>query len=327
MESEVRVCGVVVKEGLSGYRFYADVLGQLQEGIKEYVTAALNRVLDEEVERLLGRRPYVRRDERNQQRVTARCLGCGSRRQQDFLRDGHKPRGLVTLWASLTVLMPRLRCCRCGGTVSVAYETIKPRQRVWDDIGEETRVAWGLGQGLHEIKGRLDLHLHTSFGLRMLNERVREMSKLVAGWQEGDLTSPPVLLLDAFWIRVMKPNGRVRRDKEGRKRQRKGLFWLPVMVALGLWPEEREKHILDWEIGNGPGEDARSRLKLLTRLEARGIRGDQGLRLIIHDGSAVLEEALEEVHFAALRQRCLFHKLRNVLEAIRFPDELQQEEK
>jgi len=128
-------------------------------------------------------------------------------------------------------------------------------------------------------------------------------------------------------MRVMKPNGRVRRDKKGRKRQRKGLFWLPVMVALGLWPEERQKHILDWEIGAGPGEDAGSWVKLLTRLEERGVRGAKGLRLIIHDGGTGLEEALDEVHFAALRQRCLFHKLRNVLEAIRFPDELQQEEK
>ena len=82
--------------------------------------------------------------------------------------------------------------------MSVAYETIKPRQRVWADIEADTRVAYGLGQSLREIKGQLDLRLHTSFGLRMLNEQVREMSRLVAGWQEGELTSPPVLLLDAL---------------------------------------------------------------------------------------------------------------------------------
>jgi hypothetical protein len=198
MGRKVHVCGVVVKEGLSGYGFYADVLGQLREGIKEYVTAALNQALDEEVDHLLGRRPYERREERNQERVAAVCLGCGSRRQQDFLRNGHKLRGLVTLWASLAVLMPRLRCSRCGGTVRVAYQTIKPRQRVWDDLGEETRAACGLGQSLREIKGQLDRRLHSSFGLRKLNEQVREIARLVAGWQEGKLVSPPVLLLDAL---------------------------------------------------------------------------------------------------------------------------------
>ncbi len=80
----------------------------------------------------------------------------------------------------------------------MAYETIKPRQRVWADIGEETRTACGVGQSLHESKGQLDRCLRTSFGLRMLNEQVREMAKLVAGWQEGELVSPPVLLLDAL---------------------------------------------------------------------------------------------------------------------------------
>jgi hypothetical protein len=198
MGSKVHVSGVVVKEEWSGRRFYEDIVAQLQEGIKEYVTAALNQALDEEVDHLLGRKSYERRDERSQERVEAICLGCGSRRQQDFLRNGHKLRGLVTLWASLVVLMPRLTCCRCGGTVQVTYETIKPRQRVWVDLREETRAACGLGQSLREIKGQLDHRLHTSFGLRMLNEQVQEMSRLVEGWQEEALASPPVLLLDAL---------------------------------------------------------------------------------------------------------------------------------
>jgi hypothetical protein len=198
MRSKVHVSSVVVKEGLSGRRFYEDVVTQLQGGIKEYVTAALNQALDQEVDHLLGRGAYERRDKGNQERITARCLSCGSRRQQDFVRNGHKLRGLVTLWATLAILMPRLRCCRCGGTVHVAYQTIKPRQRVWDDIGEEMRAACGLGQSLREIKGQLDRRLCTSFGLRGLNEQVHEMSRLVAGWQEGELVSPPVLLLDAL---------------------------------------------------------------------------------------------------------------------------------
>jgi hypothetical protein len=199
MRSKVHVSSVVVKEGLSGRRFYEDIVAQLQGGIKEYVTAALNQALDQEVDHLLGRELYARRDENNQKRVKAKCLGCGSRRQQDFLRNGHKYRGLVTLWATtLTILMPRLKCSICGGTVQVAYETIGPRQRLWYDLGEETRTACGLGQSLREIKGQLDSRLGTSFGLRVLNEQVREMSTLVEGWQGGGLAAPPVLLLDAL---------------------------------------------------------------------------------------------------------------------------------
>ena len=200
MRSKVHVSGVVVKEQLSGYRFYEDVITQLQEGIKEYVTATLNEALDQEVDHLLGRGPYVRRSEKNQKRVKGVCLGCGSQRQQDFVRNGHKLRGLVTLWASrLAILMPRLECRVCGGTVRVVYETIAPRQRLWHDLRGETRTACGLGQSLREIKGQLGSRLGTSFGLRWLNEQVQEMAKLVEGWRGGVIkASPPLLLLDAL---------------------------------------------------------------------------------------------------------------------------------
>jgi hypothetical protein len=51
---------------------------------------------------------------------------------------------------------------------------------VWDDLGEETRAACGFGLSLREIKGQLDRRLHSSFGLRTLNEQVCEIAKLVA---------------------------------------------------------------------------------------------------------------------------------------------------
>jgi len=56
------------------------------------------------------------------------------------------------------------------------------------------------------------------------------------------------------------------------------------------------------------------------------VRGGEGLRLIIHDGSKGLEEALQEVHFGALQQRCIFHKLRNLLQAIVLPEDFTPEQ-
>ena len=51
-----------------------------------------------------------------------------------------------------------------------------------------------------------------------------------------------------------------------------------------------------------------------------GVRGENGLELIIYDGGAGLCAALPTVHFAAAEQRCLFHKLRNLYDAIRVDD-------
>lgn len=328
MGNKVSIPGVLVKEKLSGYAFYQDLMRQLEEGVKNYIATSTNNALDQEVDHLLGRGVYVRRDEQDQERVTAYCLGCHSRRRQEWARNGHKRRGLATLWGSdLLIWMPRVECQVCGGTVHVEYETVASRQRLWHDVRAETREASGVGQSLREIKERLDSDLATSFGLRTLNEQVHRMAELVGQWQEQTFAvSPPVLLLDALWVRVMKREKRSKRDKKKRRRVVKRARWIPVMVALGLWPEEKKKVILDWEVGEGPGEDAASWLRLLTRVEERGIRGARGLRLIIHDGSKGLQEALEEVHFAALRQRCLFHKLRNILQVITLPDDLKREE-
>ena len=68
-------------------------------------------------------------------------------------------------------------------------------------------------------------------------------------------------------------------------------------------------------------EDANDWLAFLSELEALGVRGDNGLELIIHDGGAGLCAALNVVHFGAAEQRCLFHKLRNLYNAIRVADD------
>jgi transposase-like protein len=60
----------------------------------------------------------------------------------------------------------------------------------------------------------------------------------------------------------------------------------------------------------------------LSQLEEQGLRGENGLELIIHDGGSGLCAALDTIHFDATEQRCLFYKLRNIWRAIRVADNL-----
>jgi transposase-like protein len=58
----------------------------------------------------------------------------------------------------------------------------------------------------------------------------------------------------------------------------------------------------------------------------RGVRPEQGLQMVVRDGSGGLAEALAFVYGSTvLEQRCLFHKLRNVADKAR--SELKGEEK
>ena len=61
---------------------------------------------------------------------------------------------------------------------------------------------------------------------------------------------------------------------------------------------------------------------LLNRLEERGLHPHFGLQLFIADGDQGLIFALEELFWDVPRQRCVFHKIRNVLGKLAIPDVL-----
>ena len=98
------------------------------------------------------------------------------------------------------------------------------------------------------------------------------------------------------------------------------------LVALGVDPVIGKTTLLAWRQGTAEGVDDWT--ALLTMLYERGIDADSGLRLFIHDGCAGLESALGEVDFGAVRrQRCIFHKLRNVARDVVGHDGMTREEK
>ncbi len=116
----------------------------------------------------------------------------------------------------------------------------------------------------------------------------------------------------------------MRKDAKGRKRPVKGRYKRCILVALGIWPETGRQEVLAWELVEV--EDTFAWLHFLTRLEAQGISVPNGLRLLIHDGNSALQAVLDFLNLGAAHQRCLFHKLKNILRAIQVPDGLTKEE-
>jgi transposase-like protein len=175
------------------------------------------------------------------------------------------------------------------------------------------------------MKAELDAAVGTSVGLRSLNVRLHRLAEQLPAWQTRWLGKvPPVVRLDTIWVTVLKPTEQWRRDQSRRQRSVKQRQTVPVMIALGVWPETGHSEVIDFEIGTGPGEDRDSWLRLLNRLETRGLRPETGLRWFVHDGCGALIAALEELFPDVPRQRCIFHKLRNRLRAIGPPPELPQ---
>jgi transposase-like protein len=176
---------------------------------------------------------------------------------------------------------------------------------------------------LREMRRELE-HTHVGpLATRTLNNRLHLLAQLDPKRESDDV--PPVVKVDAIWATLLRANGQTRRDRKGRLRPVKGRVKVPIMIAMGVWPDTGRCEILLWRVGES--ESAEEWVKFLEILEAQGVCGRNGLELIIHDGGKGLTSALQTVWFDAEQQRCLFHKLRNISQAIHLPEELSSKQR
>ena len=293
-------------------------LAKAQAEVVKRLGEEVGKGLDESIDQVLARGAYVRRKHVGPWvEVAAVCHQCKSRQSKRFRRNGHRVRTIVTLWGEVQVWVQRL-VCECGGSVQLEMDGwLRPYQRIGEDVNEQVRRWGALGISLREIQGEM-VNLHISpLSLRTLNMRLQQIDT------EPDtgatLQAPPVVQLDAIWVTQLVPTGTYHRDAKGRLRPDKKRIKRPIFIAMGIWPDTGRAGVLAWRLATQESEE--DWLAFLSDLEDLGIRGENGLELIIHDGGSGLCAALNTVHFGADEQRCLFHKLRNLYHAIRVTDE------
>jgi len=200
---------------------------------------------------------------------------------------------------------------------------LRPYQRIWNDVDAQIQRWGAMAVSLRQMRKELT-HMHMGpLALRTLNERLHQLTTLDPHREDEGV--PPILQIDGLWATILRATDRVRRDRKGRKRPVKGRFKVPILIAMGVWPETDRCEIISWRLAES--ESAEEWVKFLETLEAAGICGQNGLKLIIHDGGAGLCSALQTVWFDAKEQRCLFHKFRNIYHAIRPPDNLSDKQR
>lgn len=294
-----------------------DLLDEADRSLRTGIGLRISSVLAATVSHIVGRLQHQRRDEVSRQtHREGQCCRCQSRASHRFSRNGFRKRRLLSRWGELQIDLPRVRCA-CGGSVQIDFGgLLRPYQRVWDELDTQIRRWGALALSLRQMRRELT-HLRIApLALRTLNQRLQTISSLDSDRDPQDV--PDVVQLDAIWVTQLRANGKIRRDRRGRRRPVKGRYKRPILIAMGLWPDSGRSEILLWRMGES--ENAEEWLSFLSLLEEQGIHGKNGLKLIVHDGGQGLCSALDIVYFAALTQRCLFHKLRNIYEAIHLPE-------
>lgn len=297
---------------------FESALAEAQTALLTALNQRMNQLLAEAVAVLLGRQRYERRGHVPPTVQGGACPHCQRRQSHHFSRHGGRWRTVTTGWGDLRIYWPRARCV-CGHCIELnLLGWLAPYQRLGEDVDVLIHRWGGLSLSLRQMAHELD---HTYIGplaLRTLNTRLHQLKELTPDLATTD--APPVLLVDGFYITQIRPNGAYRTDAKGRRRAVKGRFKRCLLVALGIWPTTGRQEVLAWTLTEG--EDFTAWLNFLGQLEAAGINVEHGLELIIHDGSGSLGAALHFLDLGVALQRCVFHKLRNIAQAIVLPAEL-----
>jgi Transposase, Mutator family len=298
---------------------YGEFCQQQQALLHEAISSALipevsrmfSQALCTEVTALLGRDKGQHRASATATLSSLRCPACGRQETLDFVRKGYYERGLLTQWGIALLAVPRVKCV-CGRSPTIPFSLLPAYDRLWSDMDALSLEFVALSLSLRSTVSVLERTSGQAISIGTVQRRVQRTVRLTMHeMQQKLLISPPVILLDALWGTVMVETGEKKRDKKGRLRKVKRGKKIPVLVALGMDPQTGETGVLAWV--RGVAEGIADWTRLLTALYERGVHWQSGLRLFVHDGSAALETAVEMVDFGAVRrQRCIFHKLRNV---------------
>jgi transposase-like protein len=305
------------RRGVNAKAVFAAGLAKAQAAVLQQLATEVEQRLERQIDQLLGRGAYERREQVAPWiEMSGMCQRCKSRQSRRFSRNGRRERTVLTLWGEVTLALQRV-VCACGGSVRLEMNGwLRAYQRIGEDVATQVQRWGALRLSLREMQREL-AHLHlTPLALRTLNQRLQQVA--AAPTSQEMLSVPPVLQVDAIWATQLVPTGAYHRDAKGRRRPSKKRIKRPILIALGVWPETGRAQVLAWRLA--AQEDEGNWLAFLSELEALGIRGENGLEVIIHDGGSGLCAALRTLYFGAAEQRCLFHKLRNLYHAIHLPD-------
>lgn len=250
----------------------------LETYAREQIQHFVQRLLEEEVDALLGR-------QKSERRTSASPVG---------YRNGHgKPRQLALTSGTITVRRPRVRDLE-ERFVSRVLPLFQRRTREVGALLPELYLH-GLSTGDFELALRGLLGDAAPLSASSIQRLKADWQGQYDAWRRRDLTELALVYCWADGIYV----------KAGLEREKAAL-----LVLIGALADGR-KVVLAVE--SGQRESTESWASVLRDLKARGLRAP---KLTVADGHLGIWSALAQVWPESAEQRCWNHKLRNIVDAV-----------
>ena len=210
-------------------------------------------------------------------------------------RNGCYRRWLLTELGDIELVVPRTRSFS-------ALKVVRAYARRAKDVDRMILACFVLGLSTRKVAAALLPVLGRPVSAATVSAVAKQLDAAVAAFHRRPKDIYRVLVLD----------GVVLRRKTGA-----GALARPVLVALGLRPDGR-KEVIDFRLASA--ESAVQWEQFLGDLSRRGLTGER-LEMLCVDGGSGLLAALPTAFPDIPVQRCWAHKIRNVLNKVRRPDQ------
>jgi len=211
------------------------------------------------------------------------------------IRSGTYARIFTTTFGKTRLLIPKVRK-KNQDYVYKLFAKYQRRQRKFDDM---VVLSLLLGFSTRKQQKFFQAFIGDSVSHQTASALLQNLSDDLRQYQSQTIEDKyQFIFIDGFWVHI--------KEIDIKKR--------PILFALGITKDGKQE-IIAFKLAKGETEEEYT--SFLNDLYRRGLKG-KTLELIIQDGSEAITAAVNMVYPYTPRQRCYTHKLRNLMQNIRY---------
>jgi len=211
------------------------------------------------------------------------------------IRSGTYPRIFTTTFGKARLLIPKVRK-KSQDYVYNLFAKYQRRQEKFDDM---VVLSLLLGFSTRKQQRFFQAFIGDSVSHQTASKLLQNLSQDLREYQSRPIEDKyRFIFIDGLWVHI--------KELDIKKR--------PILFALGITKDGKQE-LIAFKLAKGESEEEYT--SFLNDLYRRGLKG-KTLELIIQDGSEAITAAVNMVYPYIPRQRCYTHKLRNLLQNIRY---------
>ncbi len=264
------------------------------------VKATLEVALQEELDGQLGFGRYERTSD--------------GRKLPEQQRSGFYQRRAETTFGHIPDLrVPKLR----RGNKKREWRILERYQSAQRIVLDRALYLYTQGLSLRDLQETLYLFLGRVFSRTAINRITLAAQSKMEAWRQQPITeTPPILIVDGVWVKILYPTGEIWTDRSGHERQQVRGQERVILAAMAVWPDGRH-HMIHYEVAEDENLDTWS--PFFQHLIDRGL-DPQAVQVITSDGTKGLLPTLKIYLPNANLQRCTVHKVRGFKRYLSYQD-------